>query len=64
MWHPGEVVPDSFAITLPDDAPPGEYPIAVGWYRFPSLERVALIAADEALADGRAVIGTIRVVEP
>jgi hypothetical protein len=64
MWQPGEVVPDSFAVTIPDDASPGEYPIAVGWYRFPSLERVALIEADNALADGRAVIGTIQVVEP
>jgi hypothetical protein len=64
MWHPGEVIPDSFAITLPDNVPPGEYPIAVGWYYFPSLERAALLSADDALADGRAVIGAIRIVEP
>lgn len=61
QWHPGEVIPDSFAITLPPDAPPGEYPIAVGWYAYPSLERLALKSADQPLPDHRAIIGTIRV---
>ena len=61
QWHPGEVIPDSFAITLPEDTPPGDYPIAVGWYSFPSLERVRLMHADQPLPDDRAVIGTIHV---
>ncbi len=63
-WQPGEIVPDSFAITLPADAPPGEYPLAVGWYAYPSLERLPLLAADPATPDGRAVPGTIRVLPP
>lgn len=63
-WRPGDLVPDSFAITLPADAPPGEYPLVAGWYRYPSLERLPLESADQALADNRAVIGTVTVSRP
>lgn len=62
-WKPGLVVIDSFAITIPADTPPGEYDMAVGWYAFPSLERLALINADQPLPDNRAIIGVIQVVE-
>jgi hypothetical protein len=58
-WHAGDVVPDGFAITIPREAPPGEYPLAVGWYSYPSLERLPLISADEPLDDNRAVIGKL-----
>jgi hypothetical protein len=64
QWRPGEVIPDSFAITLPEDAPPGDYPVAIGWYSFPSLERLPLLSADGPLPDQRAIIGTIRVTAP
>jgi hypothetical protein len=57
-------VPDSFAITLPEDAPLGDYPLAVGWYSFPSLDRLTLLEADSPLPDDRAVIGAIRVAAP
>jgi hypothetical protein len=55
------VVPDRFAVIIPPDAPPGRYPIAVGWYRFPSLQRLPLLAAAESLADNRAIIGALTV---
>ena len=58
-WHPGEIVPDPFAITFPPDTPPGEYDLAIGWYAFPSLERLPLLAADAPLLDNRAVIGRV-----
>lgn len=61
QWQPGVVVADGFAITLAADAPPGEYEVLVGWYRYPSLERLPLVAAEEGLPDGRAIIGRIRV---
>jgi hypothetical protein len=63
-WQPGDLVPDSFAVTLPADAPPGEYPLVIGWYRYPSLERLPLEGADQALADNRAVIGSVTVSRP
>ena len=61
-WRAGEVVPDGFAITIPREALPGEYPLAVGWYAYPSLERLPLILADESSSDNRAVIGRLTVV--
>ncbi len=63
-WQPGEVVPDSFAITLPEDASPREYPLIVGWYHFPSLERLPLLEADTPLPDNRAVIGVVHIAIP
>ncbi len=64
QWRAGDVIPDSFAITFPPDTDPGEYPLVVGWYRYPSLERLPLVSADLPLANNRAVIGTVRVTTP
>ena len=64
LWQAGDLVPDSFAITIPADASSGTYPIAVGWYVFPSLERISLNMAENPLNDNRAVIGTIEVTSP
>ncbi|MGQ0602000.1 MAG: ArnT family glycosyltransferase [Anaerolineales bacterium] len=58
-WRVGEVVPDRFAVVLPPDAVPGVYPLALGWYRYPSLNRLPLTEADDALPDNRAIIGTL-----
>lgn len=63
-WKVGDVVPDRFAVIIPTDAPPGEYPLVVGWYQLPSLQRLALESAATPLPDHRAVIGTLRVVGP
>jgi len=64
QWRAGDVIPDGFAITFPPDAPPGDYPLAVGWYSYPSLERLRLIEADHPLPDNRAVIGTLTITAP
>lgn len=53
QWRAGDVVPDSFAITIPADVPAGAYPLFAGWYQFPSLERAALAEPADG-ADGRA----------
>ncbi|HKZ82586.1 MAG TPA: glycosyltransferase family 39 protein [Anaerolineae bacterium] len=31
-WRPGEVIRDDHPIALPDDLPPGNYAMVVGWY--------------------------------
>ncbi|MFC2036700.1 hypothetical protein ACFLYD_01850 [Chloroflexota bacterium] len=31
-WGAGEMVRDTFTLTVPADAPPGLYPVEVGWY--------------------------------
>jgi hypothetical protein len=60
-WRTGDVVPDSFAVTLPADAAPGKYPLVVGWYHYPSFERLSLVLADDPLPDDRAVLATLQV---
>lgn len=60
-WRLGDVVPDRFAVILPAEAAPGTYPLVVGWYRYPSLNRLVLESADRALGDNRAVIGTLTI---
>lgn len=41
-WWPGQIVDDDYAIHIPDDAPAGEYRIAVGMYDFQTGERLQL----------------------
>ncbi len=60
-WRAGDLVRDSFAVTLPPDTPPGDYPLAIGWYTFPDLQRLSLREADAPLPDNRAIIGVITV---
>ncbi|HLF00570.1 MAG TPA: hypothetical protein VI547_01245, partial [Anaerolineales bacterium] len=60
-WRAGDLIRDSFAITFPPDALPGQYPLAVGWYTFPDFVRLPLLEADTPLPDDRAIIGNITV---
>jgi hypothetical protein len=64
QWQVGDVVPDGFAVVVPPDTPPGDYPLVVGWYQYPSLDRLRLAEADTPLKDNRAVIGTITITSP
>ena len=40
-WQVGQVVQDDYTLTVPEDAPPGIYDIAVGIYDKDSFERLA-----------------------
>ncbi len=60
-WRVGDVVPDRFAVIIPADAAPGTYPLVVGWYRYPSLERLTLESANQSFGDNRAVVGALTI---
>lgn len=49
LWIAGEVVADRYAIPLDADAPPGEYTIEIGLYRFDSGARLPLSVGGDAL---------------
>jgi hypothetical protein len=49
-WLPGEIVADNVTIELPDDAPPGEYQIEIGFYIPANGQRLSVRAA--GLPDG------------
>ncbi|HWQ13556.1 MAG TPA: hypothetical protein VNL77_12185, partial [Roseiflexaceae bacterium] len=42
VWQAGELVLDPRRVEVPADLPPGDYTLAVGMYRWPSLERLEL----------------------
>jgi len=44
-WGAGEMVRDTFALTVPVDAPPGLYDIRVGWYDPATSERLSVGAS-------------------
>jgi hypothetical protein len=51
QWRAGDTVIDSHQIALPPDLPAGEYTLAFGMYRWPSLERLALHIGDTRQQD-------------
>jgi len=64
QWRAGVVIPDGLALTIPAGTPPGRYTLAIGWYHYPSLERLPLEWAQNALSDNRVVISTLDVMDP
>jgi hypothetical protein len=50
VWYAGDVVQTAYALTLPADSQP-PYELIVGWYDYPSLERLAAVDGDQPLAD-------------
>jgi hypothetical protein len=58
-WRAGDVIADEIVLEIPADAPPGEYPLAVGWYVPGATRRVPLLEASAPLPDDRAVIGKL-----
>ncbi len=42
FWEKGEIVADSYSLSLPPDLPPGDYRLAIGMYEWPSLQRLAV----------------------
>ncbi|MCL4394018.1 MAG: DUF2157 domain-containing protein, partial [Chloroflexi bacterium] len=51
IWAPDEIVGDPRTLTLPANAPPGEYRIEVGMYEWPSLRRLPVTRAGVVQGD-------------
>jgi hypothetical protein len=47
-WVSGEIIADTVILTLPDDLPPGDYPIEVGLYNAaePAFPRLSLVSGE------------------
>jgi hypothetical protein len=46
-WQPGAILVDRYELSLPPDAPPGPYRLAVGLYVLESGERAAVVGRDD-----------------
>jgi hypothetical protein len=51
-WQPGDLVPDSHRVQLPDERPPGPYHWAVGLYLPDTRERLPVVGPAGPLPDG------------
>ncbi|MEA3346020.1 MAG: hypothetical protein U9Q78_07250 [Chloroflexota bacterium] len=61
-WREGQVVEDRYEWLIPDDTPPGEYPIEVGMYLLDTMERLPVFdEAGKRLAGDRVLLGSVRV---
>jgi len=59
-WGAGEMVRDTFTLTVPADAPPGLYELEVGWYS-PAQERLPLSCSPAASGSGHCRSDAFRV---
>jgi len=41
-WMPGQVITETRAVPIPSDAPIGDYDVIIGWYLYPSFERLTI----------------------
>lgn len=61
-WGVGEVVIDKFIISIPTETPPGNYNLTMGFYQWPTLERLPVldvagqVATDDAISLGQVCI--------
>ena len=55
-WAPGEIVHDVFAIAIPQEAPPGEYELRMGFYQLETLTRLPAVDATGQPVSGDAVL--------
>jgi hypothetical protein len=51
-WRTNELVAYNVAVSIPPNTPAGAYTLALGWYEWPSLERIALENGSNALNVG------------
>jgi hypothetical protein len=63
-WVEGQQVSDPYRLSVPPDAPPGDYWIEVGMYGMTNLRRVYLFDRQGNLAGDRYVLGPVRVEVP
>ncbi len=63
-WQKGEIVRDQYDLSIPLDAPPGEYRIEVGMYVAGTGERLPVLNADGQVEDNRVLLGTVWLEKP
>ncbi|MCW5853845.1 MAG: glycosyltransferase family 39 protein [Anaerolineae bacterium] len=60
-WQVGEMVRDSYSVTIPDTAPPGEYRLTLGFYDHQTQTRLAATDAAGQPASDEPLLTTIHV---
>jgi hypothetical protein len=60
-WAAGEIVIDGYALEIPQDAPEGEYRIAVGLYEWQTMQRLPVLDEEGRVIGDQAALGTLAV---
>jgi hypothetical protein len=61
LWAAGEVINDSYQLTIPDDLPDGRYPLYLGFYDPESEERPPLTVEGVQQPNNAYFVGWIEV---
>jgi len=60
-WETDEIVVDHWSLHIPADAPAGEYHIAMGFYQWPSLERLPVLDASGGVVADHVVLRSLQI---
>jgi len=61
FWQPDEIVRERYELTLPDDAPSGDYALWLGAYSYPSVIRLAVRSASVPTQNDMIALGIVHV---
>ena len=62
-WTEGQIVEDRYEWLIPEDAPPGKYPIEVGMYLLDTGERLPVYDSEgERMEGDRALLGALKII--
>ena len=56
----GETRAEAVEIALPDDLPPGDYTVSVGWYSYPDITNFCVLT-NGVCGENSVTVGTVRV---
>ena len=59
LWAVGEAFDETISLSLPDDLPPGEYPITIGLYDFVTGARLPLVVEGQRLPTDAIIVGRL-----
>ncbi|MEM7536099.1 MAG: hypothetical protein AAF639_28210 [Chloroflexota bacterium] len=60
FWHPNLPVTDAYTLTIPNDTPPGQYPLYVGMYEPITGDRLVVLQDEDVIGDSF-VVGLIEI---
>ncbi len=62
-WREGEIIRDTFYLTIAPETPPAEYTLTTGFYFWPELTQLEIVESSHESTNQAAVLQTIEVVD-
>ena len=61
-WREGEVIEDRHTVYANEDAPPGSYQVALGWYLLETMQRLPVLDAEGVAVDDKVLLSGLTVI--